>query len=70
MSRTYHHDRRMRVRGVRRDPVDTRKLARALIAFAQAEAEASAQLVHEQQKRAERGAPTARRRHPADGDAA
>jgi len=34
--------RRISVRGVRRDPVDIRKLSRALIALAQAQAEADA----------------------------
>lgn len=44
MSRTYHHgDRQIRVRGVRKDPVDLRRLARALIALAQAQAEADAE---------------------------
>ncbi len=44
MSRTYHDgDRHIRVRGVRKDPVDLRRLARALIALAQARAEADAQ---------------------------
>ncbi len=44
MSRTYHQgDRRIRVRGVKKDPPDLRRIARALIAFAQAEAEAEAQ---------------------------
>lgn len=35
--------RRIRVRGVRRDEVDIRKLSRALIQLAQAQAEADAQ---------------------------
>lgn len=35
-------DRRITVRGVRREPMDYRKLARALIAIAQAETEAQA----------------------------
>lgn len=57
MSRTFHHgknkDRQIRVRGVRRDPVDLRRLARALIALAQAEAERAAQAAHD----AEAGMP-------------
>lgn len=36
-------ERRISVRGVRRDPPDLRKLSRALLAIAQAEAEAQAQ---------------------------
>ena len=36
-------ERRITVRGVRRDPVDLRKLSRAVIALAQAQAEADAQ---------------------------
>lgn len=48
MSRTFHHgryqkgDRRIYVRGLRRDPDDLRRLARALIAIARAQAEADA----------------------------
>ena len=47
MSRTFHHGKRreprpLRVRGVRKDPPDTRRLARALISLVQAEAEAEA----------------------------
>jgi hypothetical protein len=42
-------DRQIRVRGVRRDPPDIRKLSRALIALAmaQAQAEADARAAHE-----------------------
>jgi hypothetical protein len=48
MSRTFHHgERRIRVRGVRRHPADLRRLAKALIALAQADAEATAQAAHE-----------------------
>ena len=44
MSRTYHHgERHIRVRGAPKDPVDLRRMARALIAFAQAQLEAEAQ---------------------------
>jgi hypothetical protein len=44
MSRTYHHgERRIRVRGVKKDPPDLRRIARALIELARAEAEAAAQ---------------------------
>ena len=47
MSRTFHHGKRrglrpLRVRGVRKDPPDTRRLARALISLVQAQAEAEA----------------------------
>jgi hypothetical protein len=46
MSSTYRGDeKRVRVRGVRKDPVDLRRLARALIALAQAQAEVDAQAV-------------------------
>ena len=40
-------ERHISVRGVRRDPPDYRKLARALIAIAQAEVEAEAEAHHE-----------------------
>jgi hypothetical protein len=44
MSRTFHHgERRIRARGIRHDPPDLRRLARALIALAQAQAEAQAE---------------------------
>ena len=44
MSRTYHHgERRIRVKGVRRHPPDLKKLARAFVDLAQAQAEAEAQ---------------------------
>ena len=44
MSRTYHHgERRIRVKGVRRNPPDLKKLARAFVDLAQARAEAEAQ---------------------------
>lgn len=47
MSRTFHHgDRRIRVKGVRRQPADLRRLAKALIALAQADAEAAAAAEH------------------------
>ena len=44
MSRTFHHgERNIRVRGIRKDPPDLRRLARALIALVEAEAEAEAE---------------------------
>lgn len=44
MSRTYRdRDRHIRVQAIRKDPVDLRRLSRAVIAFAQAQAEAEAQ---------------------------
>lgn len=53
MSRTFHQGRRsnrrdyqIRIRGVRRQPADLRRLARVLIEFARAEAEAEAQASH------------------------
>lgn len=49
MSSRKGEDREIRVRAVRRDPPDLRKLSRALIelALAQAQAEADAQAEHE-----------------------
>jgi hypothetical protein len=48
-------DRRIRVRGIRRDPPDIKKLSRALIALAmaQAQAEADARAAHETKKEKE-----------------
>jgi hypothetical protein len=44
MSRTYHHgERRIRVRSIRKENPDAKKIARALIAYARAEAEKEAQ---------------------------
>jgi len=47
MSRTFHHGKRrdkrpLRVRDVRKDPPDARRVARALIALVQAQSEADA----------------------------
>lgn len=68
MSRTFRNgERRIRVRGVRRDPAELRRLARALIELAQAQAEADAQ--HERETRTNRP-PRARasRPQPASAD--
>jgi hypothetical protein len=44
MSRTFHHgERKIRVRAIRKDPPDLRRLARALIALVEAETEAEAE---------------------------
>jgi hypothetical protein len=52
MSRTYHHgERRLRVRGIRQDPTDLRRLARALIDLGQAQAEAEAEAEYQKQTR-------------------
>ena len=50
MSNKNRDERRIRVRSVRRDPPDLKKLSRALIALALAQAEADAQAEHQQQK--------------------
>ncbi len=46
--KSHHEERRIRIRSVRRDPPDLRKLASALIALAQAQSEAEAQAEHQQ----------------------
>lgn len=47
MSRTFHRgERRIRVRQIRRDPPDLRKVAKTLIALAQAQAELDAHQSH------------------------
>ena len=44
MSRTYHHsDNHIHIQGVRKDSPDLRRLARALIALAEAQAESDAE---------------------------
>lgn len=80
MSRTFHHGknrgREIRVRGVRREEVDLRRLARAIISFAQAEAEAAAQAEHQAHPddnapaRDEAGKPPKHPRRRSDGRAA
>ena len=53
MPRGHRPERRITVRGVRREHPDLRKLAQALIALAQAQAEAEAEAAHERQVRDE-----------------
>jgi hypothetical protein len=63
MSRTYHRgERRIRVRGIRRETPDLSKLARALIELAQAQVEAEAQAEHRacQDKTRRRSSPRSR----------
>jgi hypothetical protein len=56
MSRTFHHgERRIRVRAIRREKPDLRKLASALIDLAQAQLEADAERQHKRPKAADRG---------------
>ena len=50
MSRTFHHgERRIRVRGIRREKPDLSKLARALLDLAHAQNEAEAEAEHKKQ---------------------
>lgn len=77
MSRTFHHgERRIRVRGIKRDPADLRRLARALIELAQAQAEAEAstdrkkQTPRNRKQRNSEGYETAGGPEPAGGGAA
>ena len=72
MSRTFHHgERRIRVHGVRKDPPDLRRLARALIELAQLEAEAEAEAEHKKQdRRKNTDSGTAQQDPKSDGDAA
>ena len=66
MSRTFHHgERRIRVRGIRREHPDYPKLARALIELAQAQAEADARAEHKarpQKRRTDPQGPQSKRR--------
>lgn len=66
MSRTYHHgERRIRIRGVKKDSPDFRRMARALLDLAKAEAEAEARAAHRRAK------PAAKRaKKPRSGEAA
>ena len=58
MSRTYRRGRNdadeIRVRAIRKDPPDLRRLARALIELAQFQSEAEAEKQHKKQKQAKR----------------
>jgi hypothetical protein len=71
MSRTYHHgERRIRVRGIKRDQPDLRRIARALIEFAQAEAEQEAEALHKKAARSATTKPkTTTTEPPTPGDA-
>lgn len=68
MSRTFHHgDRKIRVRAIRNNPPDLRRLARALIelAQAQAETEAATELQRIQELRSSKSkSPSNRRKDP------
>jgi hypothetical protein len=58
MSRTFHNgERRIRVRGIRKDPPDLRRLARALIALAEAQAETEARAEDTRLQRSETKPP-------------
>jgi hypothetical protein len=74
MSRTYHHgNRNIRVRGIRRESTDLRRLARALIDLAHAEAETQAEIEHQKQRQSNpkrRGANGKRKTNGADGGGA
>lgn len=59
-------ERHVRARGERRDPPDLRRLARAFIALAQAQAEADAMATHDNSTRSEK----ASKRSPERKDAA
>lgn len=63
---SHKQERRFRVRGVRRDPPDIRKLSKALIGLALAEAEREAQA--EQAARARKSAGTSPDSAPTGGD--
>jgi hypothetical protein len=53
-NRTKHYrERRLRIRGIRRNPPDLKKLAGALIELAQAQAEANAEAEHERREAAQ-----------------
>ncbi len=61
-----HQERRLRVRDVRHDPPDLKKLAGALIALAQAQAENEAAAEHD--RRRAKGASQRDAAEPSDGD--
>lgn len=70
MSRTFHNgERRIRVRVIRRQRLDTSKLAHALIGLvqAQAEAEAEAEVQRTKNRKPSRKSSGPRRRQPKRG---
>lgn len=63
MSRTFHDgDRRIRVRAIRHKEPDLRKLARALIDLAQAQAEAEAEQIHQRKATVQKAGRQSRQR--------
>ena len=67
MSRTFHHgERRIRARGIRQDPLDLRRVARTLIALAEAQVEADAQAQAQTQATAAKAARAKKSRKPLD----
>lgn len=68
MSRTFHHgERRIRVRSIRKTHPDAKRIARALIAYARAQAEADAAV---EAKRAAKRNGSQRSSEAKKGDAA
>ncbi len=63
-----HQERRLRAGGVRHDPPDLKKLAGALIALAQAQAETDAATEHQSRQTAARPPRQRGRAEPSDGD--
>lgn len=69
MSRTFHHgERRIRVKGVRRDQPDMKRLSLALIELAKAQAEADAQRVKSDSSGSSDGSTTDRLRKGGEDD--
>ena len=65
MSKTFHHgERRLRIRSVRKNPPDLRRLSRALIELARAQAEAEAEATHQDRPKQ----PPTESGHGAQGD--
>jgi hypothetical protein len=62
--------RRLRIRSIRRNPPDFKKLASALIELAQAKAEADAEAQHTRREAARRRRGQARETEPPHGDVA
>jgi hypothetical protein len=69
VSRTFHHgERRIRVKGVRRDQPDMKRLSLALIELAKAQAEADAQRVKSDSSGSSDGSTTVRLRKGGEDD--
>ncbi len=72
MSRTHHHngERHIRIRGVKKNPPDVRRIAKALIELARAEAEQKAEAEHRRSQKPQPNQAESAEGGPPSGEAA